>query len=169
MGIGLPDIVLFISVILRGTYETAVQYGFAYDVPEERMYILKLLETSMSKGESWTVHNAEIDNYFIPESGVQETEIQEQIKCTADAFAVDMLLAKFIQGLPVVGMIGGISNPVYYRRIMYYVQLKYRKRYLLKKKCRIRQNEERDSERSYLEYFKYVRYGTEKTGHVSRQ
>ena len=52
---------------------------------------------------------------------------------TAKAFAVDMLLLKFIQGLPVVGVLGGAANPVYYRRIMKYVQLKYRKRYLIKK------------------------------------
>ena len=45
-----------------------------------------------------------------------------------------MLVMKFIQGLPVVGVIGGISNPVYYNRIMEYVRLKYHKRYLLEKK-----------------------------------
>ena len=44
-----------------------------------------------------------------------------------------MLLAKFIQGLPVVGIIGGLMNPVYYRKILSYVRLKYRKRYLLTK------------------------------------
>ncbi len=37
---------------------------------------------------------------------------------------------KFIQGLPVVGIIGGMGNPVYYRKIMDYIQLKYKKRYL---------------------------------------
>lgn len=35
--------------------------------------------------------------------------------------------------LPVVGVIGGLGNPVYYRRILSYVQLKYQKRYLLEK------------------------------------
>ena len=52
----------------------------------------------------------------------------------ASAFAVDMLLLKFIQGLPVVGVIGGAANPVYYSKVMKYVQMKYRKRYLLKQK-----------------------------------
>jgi hypothetical protein len=46
-----------------------------------------------------------------------------------------MLLLKFIQGLPVVGIVGGAANPVYYSKIMKYVQLKYRKRYLLKQTC----------------------------------
>ena len=64
LGIGLPDIVLFLSVILKGTYETALQYGFSYDTPEERMYILRLLETAMSKGEQWIACNMTVDNYF---------------------------------------------------------------------------------------------------------
>ena len=37
---------------------------------------------------------------------------------------------KFVQGIPVVGVLGGAANPVYYRKILRYVQLKYRKRYL---------------------------------------
>ena len=62
------------------------------------------------------------------------TDFKLQMKETASAFAVDMLLLKFIQGLPVVGVIGGAANPVYYSKVMKYVQLKYRKRYLLKQK-----------------------------------
>ena len=61
-------------------------------------------------------------------------KLTEQIKNTADAFAMDMLLVKFIQGLPIAGILGGVSNPIYYKRIMNYVQLKYHKRYLLSKK-----------------------------------
>ncbi len=133
LGIGLPDIVLFLSVILKGTYETAVQYGFSYDTPAERMFILKLLEASMSKGEQWILCNAAVDNYLVSESVWQEIKFQEQIRQTADVFAVDMLLAKFVQGIPIAGVLGGISNPVYYRRILNYVQLKYQKRYLLQK------------------------------------
>ncbi|MDE7478919.1 MAG: EcsC family protein [Lachnospiraceae bacterium] len=133
LGIGLPDIVLFLSVILRGTYASAVQYGFSYDTPEEQMYILKLLQASMSKGERWHVCNAVVDAYISSECSIQEVKLQEQIKNTADTFAMDMLLAKFVQGIPVAGILGGMSNPVYYNHIMHYVQLKYRKRYLTKK------------------------------------
>ena len=41
-----------------------------------------------------------------------------------------MLFAKFIQGFPAVGIVGGMVNPVYYRRMMEYVEVKYQKRYL---------------------------------------
>ena len=44
---------------------------------------------------------------------------------------MDMLLLKFIQGAPVIGIFGGAGNPVYYSRVMEYVKVKYQKRYLL--------------------------------------
>ena len=47
--------------------------------------------------------------------------------------ALDMLCLKFIQGIPVVGMIGGLGNPVYGHKILNYVRLKCYKRYLLEK------------------------------------
>lgn len=134
LGIGLPDIVIFTGVILKGVYETALQYGFDYDSPGEKLLILKLLETSVSKGRDWEKRNAEAD-VLISREAVPECapeELKEQTERTAAAFAADMLLLKFIQGLPVVGMVGGIGNPVYYSNVMKYVALKYRKRYLLR-------------------------------------
>lgn len=134
LGIGLPDIVLFVSMILRGTYETALQYGFDYEAAEEKMFILKLLENSMRKGEDWIACNEAIDGMLYSQlTQPTSEEMKAQFRRTADAFAVDMLLAKFIQGIPVIGIAGGVTNPVYYGRILKYVQLKYRKRYLLKK------------------------------------
>lgn len=134
LGIGLPDIVIFTSVMLKGVYETALRYGFEYDSPGEKLLILKLLETSVSKGEDWEKRNAEIDALIHQEAMPECTpeEMKEQAERTAAAFAADMLLLKFIQGLPVVGMVGGIGNPVYYSNVMKYVVLKYRKRYLLR-------------------------------------
>ena len=133
LGIGLPDIVLFISLILRGCYETALQYGFDYDSPSEKYFILTVLEGSMLKGDLWDTCNDLVDSMMSAPAVPSEEEFKLQLGHTSDAFAVDMLLAKFIQGLPVVGVIGGVTNPVYYRKILSYVRLKYRKRYLLTK------------------------------------
>ena len=60
-------------------------------------------------------------------------DLEAQIQAVGNAFAIDMLAAKFIQGLPVVGAFGGLSNPVCWKQVMTYVQLKYRKRYLMGK------------------------------------
>ena len=135
LGIGLPDIVIFTGMLMKGVYEAALHYGFDYDSPQERLFILEMMEASLSRGEERVHMNHEVDTMCaaLPLAEEAKNLLQEQIDRTAKAFAVDMLLLKFVQGLPVVGVLGGAGNPVYYRRIMKYVQLKYRKRYLLNK------------------------------------
>ena len=99
---------------------------------EEKIFILQMLEAAMLTGEVWVIVNETVDTYIeqdvhvIPEDDV----VKQQIEKTADAFATDMLVTKFIQGLPIVGILGGATNSVYYHKVMSYVQLKYRKRYL---------------------------------------
>ncbi len=176
LGIGLPDIVMFVGVLLKGIYETALQYGYAYDLDQERCFILKLMETAVLKGEDWEEGNREIDRYIessaadcageeetgAEESGEEEIEakgpgeeqqseawekdlrerVKEQTGRTADAFAMDMVLLKFIQGLPVVGILGGAGNPLYYNKVIKYAELKYRKRYLLKLREKFRSQQD---------------------------
>lgn len=135
LGIGLPDIVAWVGILLRGIYETAIQYGIDYDRPGERLFILKMIEAAMLTGENWINADRELDE------GIRRGEypaysqetMKDQLERTANAFATEMLVTKFIQGIPVVGVLGGAANPVYYQKIMQYVQLKYRKRYLLGK------------------------------------
>lgn len=133
LGIGMPDIVLFLTTVLRGIYETALHYGFGYQSRFEQMLILKMMAASLSTGAEWFSRNREINDWLrLDDRKVTEEEFEAQIKVTSEVFAVDMLLLKFIQGLPVVGILGGTANPLYYNRIIRYVQLKYRRRYLLK-------------------------------------
>ncbi len=135
LGIGLPDIIIWVGVLPRGVYETALKYGFDYDSPEEKLFILKMIETAMLSGEDWIAANAEVNQFIIQAAHAVpgDDEMKGQIEKTVDAFATEMLVTKFVQGLPVVGMLGGAANAVYYWRIMLYVQLKYRKRYLMGK------------------------------------
>ena len=133
LGIGMPDIVLFISTLLKGVYETALNYGFDYDLPEEQYMILNMMAASLITGEERTEWDDMIDGMIVEmPREVPQSVLEEQIRETASVFAMDMLILKFIQGLPVVGVLGGVANPIYYKRVLNYVQLKYRKRYLLK-------------------------------------
>lgn len=133
LGIGLPDIVMFVGVLLKGIYETALRYGIDYNAVGERYLILKMMEASLAKGDRWVELNADVDRLIY--QGRQEVpdleDMTEQRRSTADAFAIDMILLKFIQGLPIIGILGGAGNPVYYNKVIHYVQLKYHKRYLL--------------------------------------
>ena len=133
-GIGVPDIVVFLSMLLRGVYQTALNYGFDYVSRHEQLLILKLMEASLRKGEYWPELNEYVDELFMQEDReVSDSEFDLALRACASAFAADMLITKFVQGLPVVGIIGGAANPVYYNRVMRYVKLKYKKHYLMKK------------------------------------
>ena len=135
LGIGIPDIVMFVGVLLKGIYETALHYGMDYNVPEERFFILKMMETALAKGEKWEKLNSEIEEMIQNGIAILPEEcavMKEQIEHTASAFAMDMLVLKFVQGIPIVGVIGGVGNSLYYQKIMQYVDMKYQKRYLLK-------------------------------------
>ena len=131
LGIGLPDIVLFVGMLLKGIYETALSYGFAYDTPEERLFILRMMETALTKGPEFAEKNATVDQMLFAMPQATDDEQQKQLQKTGSAFAMDMLLLKFVQGFPLVGILGGAANPVYYNKVMRYVQIKYQKRYLL--------------------------------------
>jgi len=132
LGIGMPDIVLFLATVLRGVYETALHYGFGYESRFEQMMILKMMAASLSSGADWFRRNREVNDWILKgEREIPDADFQTQIQDTASVFAVDMLLLKFIQGLPVVGLLGGAANPLYYHKIMQYMQLKYKRRCLL--------------------------------------
>ncbi len=134
-GIGMPDIVLFLGTLLKGIYETALNYGFDYESKQEQMFILKMMATALSSGQEWVEKNKEVEEMMQLETvDITDEDLQQQMKETSSIFAMDMLLLKWIQGLPVVGIWGGAANPVYYTKVMKYVQLKYRKRYLMKQR-----------------------------------
>lgn len=133
LGIGLPDIVVFLGMLLKGVYETSLRYGFRYEDEKEKVLILKMMQASLSRGGEWEANNREADAMLCSRNMESSHGLlKKQIEETGKAFAVDMLMLKFIQGLPVVGIVGGAANPVYYRRVLRYVRLKYYKRYLLR-------------------------------------
>lgn len=134
LGIGLPDIVLFISTLLKGVYETALNFGYGYESRSEQYLILKMLSVPLKTADDWAYSDMEIDRLLSDGTGeISHEEFQAQLKATASAFAIDMLVLKFVQGIPVIGIFAGAANPVYYRKISAYVHLKYQKHYYLKK------------------------------------
>lgn len=119
--------------MLKGIYESAIHYGFDYESRQEQYLILKMMSASLQTGKNRIWENNAVDRFLAAEEPeVSEEAFQEQLRKTASAFAVDMLLLKFLQGMPVVGFLGGAANPVYYNKVMKYVQIKYKKRYLQK-------------------------------------
>ena len=92
------------------------------------------MEASLTKGSGWLERNQAVDQIMAGSVVPDQEALKRQRDRTAQTFAMDMLLLKFVQGLPLVGVLGGAGNPVYYRRVLRYVALKYRKRYLFQKR-----------------------------------
>lgn len=132
LGIGLPDIPILIGMILKNLYEISISYGFDYTKNEEKLYILYLICVSVTKDEIQEEYNNKLDNLSkgIIENLSLEENVEQAIKETSYYLAQNMLLAKFIQGLPIVGIVGGISNFNIMKDISQMAQIKYKKRYL---------------------------------------
>ncbi len=135
LGIGIPDIPLFIAVIMKTVNEIALTYGYHYNTPEEKAYILYLICGAMTKEETQKNYNQKIDllGQTLDTSNSYEFQLEDVIKETSSILSDTLLTTKFIQGLPVVGIIGGIINPTIINKIGRYAKVKYKKRYLLMK------------------------------------
>lgn len=131
LGIGLPDVFIFVGVLLKGIYETALSYGFSYDTSEERLLMLYMIEASLTTGPAFAERNRDVNIWMQSDVQPGNGGIERQLQRAGSILASEMLPLKFVQGIPVVGMLGGGFNPVVYHRIMGYVRLKYGKRYLL--------------------------------------
>lgn len=130
-GIGLPDIPLFIAVILKSIYEIALSYGCSYDTEEEKTYILLLICAALTKEEQQKEYNRQLDELGkqIDDSIKMDVNLEEQIKDTADILSERLLAAKFIQGFPIIGAVGGAVNYTIIRKVTRYASVKYKKRY----------------------------------------
>ncbi len=133
LGIGIPDIPIFTALLLKGIYEISLNYGFDYHKFEEKLYILKLIQVALDDQDK-RKKNIELDQFsYHVEKSIWSGSLESEIKGAASALAEEMLLAKFIQGMPLVGVSGAIFNYSTYKKIMDFAAIKYQKRYLEKK------------------------------------
>lgn len=132
LGVGLPDIPLFLGGLLRGMYRIALSYGFDYKAERERCYLLLLIAASLSKGQVRENYTARTDKAA---QGQLTMTLDDCIEAAAARLAEEMLVAKFVQGLPLVGIVGGLQNVPVYRRVTRYAAYAYEKRWLQQRKA----------------------------------
>lgn len=132
LGVGVPDIPVFTCMMLRSIYEIAMSFGFDYDKIEEKLFILKLIEVSMKYGVYFTDANAEL-NILIDKKESINVSLEKQIRLTSKALADAMVYMKFLQGIPIVGAVGGSYDFIYMNCISTYAMLKYKRRFIVKK------------------------------------
>ena len=134
LGIGLPDIPLFTGMILKSIYEIALHYGYGYETEEEKYFILLLIRCALARERAWEKAKERMQAFLIegqlPPCYDRELEIQK----TAEVLSQELLYMKFLQGLPVVGAVGGAYDAIYLNAILQYGKIVYKKRFLLKHK-----------------------------------
>lgn len=135
LGIGLPDIPIFISLILKTIHEVALSYGFDYNTAGEKAYVLLLIEGALSKDDRKIEVNKKLDALSdeMDHQAPSNIDLDEYMKSAAKVLSDTLLAAKFIQGIPLVGIVGGAVNFNVLQKIGRFSKLKYKKRYLVKK------------------------------------
>lgn len=145
VGLGIPDIPIFVSVMLKSIYEIALSYGFSYSTDKERLFILKLIDTALKSGDELrkkdTDMNKLIRRYYEEDNAgeeeqtdafVVELQIKRQIDSSAKALSHELLYGKFLQGSTFIGVVGGTADVTCLKRITDYAALKYKRRFLLR-------------------------------------
>lgn len=143
LGMGLPDIPVFVSVLLKSIYEISLSYGYPYATDKEKLFILNIIDAALDSGKTLREKNAFIDDMIevyvaeertkktIAKNLVDDKKVKEQVEKTANSLSVQLLYWKFIQGKAVVGLLGGMADVIYLKRITDYVLLKYKRRFML--------------------------------------
>ena len=134
LGIGIPDIVLFTGLVLKSVYEIALNYGYDYENEDERRFILLLIQGALTHGKEMQEINGRVNAYIENGRHVEAETIEECISATAGCMSKELLYMKFLQGIPVVGAVGGAYDAIYMKKIVKYAELKYRRRFLIGRK-----------------------------------
>ncbi|ASW43569.1 EcsC family protein [Clostridium isatidis] len=132
LGIGIPDIPIFLAMILKTIYEIALSYGFNYEKEEEQIFIVYLICTALANEEEQVRFNNKLD-YIAERIDLNmklEESLDETIKTASEILSDTLLISKFIQGLPIVGVIGGTNNYSVINKVSNLSRIKYKKRYL---------------------------------------
>lgn len=133
LGIGLPDIPIFLAMLLKTSYEIAAGYGIDFRDEREKIYTLALFNTIFSRGDEKLAFSQECDAIgdAIDHGEDFDTTIHEEdIALVSNTLATDMLVAKFLQGFTFAGIIGGPLNLRLVQKVSKIAKLKYKKRFL---------------------------------------
>lgn len=136
LGRGIISIPMFVSCTFRNIFETAECYGFDSNDPEEQFLMMVMMEAALSTGEDAEeaddVTEEVID--MIDNSGllISDELIEEQIEKVAGVLSDQILYLKALQIIPILGGIIGLTDVHFYNKVHKYIDLKYRKRFLLR-------------------------------------
>lgn len=140
LGIGLPDIPLFLAVIFRSMYTLCLHYGIDYSNTTEKEMLLELMAMSLYRGTDFAEQDAKLNQKLHEMSKAENVNFsssnviaEETVRRAAKSLSGELLYLKFLQGIPVAGVVGGLYDGIYLKRITDYAAVKMERRYLLSK------------------------------------
>jgi len=136
LGVGLPDVPVLTGMLLKTVYETAEHYGFPHDSLQERRFVLCLMEAALCGGEELREKNAALNAFMEKQTWGEVPPLDLQMQAAARRLSETVLLGKFVQGTPVIGIVGGLDDVVCLQRIRRYADVKYRRRFLIDRRLK---------------------------------
>ena len=132
LGMGLPDIPLLTAMILKTIYEISLSYGYLYELDDEKIFILNIINAALTTDEEQKKYNLRVDSisHNIDNHFIMDYDMDKEITRTSKILSDSMLASKFVQGIPIVGAVGSIANYRIINKISKYGTIKYKKRYL---------------------------------------
>ncbi len=129
LGIGLPDIPLFAASLLRNLGQIARGYGYKTSTRQERKIMLLILDAALTGGEEYSPLAEQLDR-VLAGSDVPAVSEQQLADRVAGKLAGELLAAKFLQGIPLAGAVGGVLDSRMTAQLLDYAALKYNRRFL---------------------------------------
>lgn len=132
LGVGIPDIPVYIGMLLKTVYEIALSYGYPYDSDEEQIFILAVIGMAAADDAEKEKYASRADRIgvMIDNGQLPDLDKASLIKETSKLLTGRLLTAKFVQGLPVVGAVGAVTNYQFLAELSKAAEIKYKKRYL---------------------------------------
>jgi len=134
LGIGIPDIVVFTSFMLRSVYEICLHYGYDYKDEDEKKFILLLIQGAVCHDTNLLRINEQLNFYIEHGEFSKVISLDDCVQETAKCLSKELLYMKFLQGIPLVGAVGGAYDVIYMKQVNKFAELKYRRRFLEGKK-----------------------------------
>ncbi len=133
-GIGIADIPIFITHLLNSIYEISNYHGFTHLDEEEKIFILKSIIAALKYDKELVYANIEINRFILTGEFIDNSDYQNLSDEVAKLLAKQLTTIKFIQGIPIFGMVGGAIDTLVTKRILEYVEIKYAYREIMQKK-----------------------------------
>lgn len=137
LGIGLPDIPILIGNMIRTCSVSAQSHGLDADRVDEQVYMLRLIRLAAMPMEERKDCNSALDalGNAIDAGRNAQLDLQSEMQETADRLSMTMLFSRFVMGLPIVGVAGGLYNPMIISQLHRLAEVKYESRLLKRVKA----------------------------------